>query len=92
MEWLVTPAGYWTKERVLDEAGKYQTRTEFQKGSAGAYQKAHKEGWLEGATAHMEELKKVYWLLDSRKDRGGSEEAPDAVAIYEGGCLRIQSC
>ena len=34
------PNGYWTPERLQDEANKYKTRNEFRKKSSGAYTKA----------------------------------------------------
>lgn len=37
----------WTYETCAEESKKYKTRTEFQKGSAGAYQKAWKKGWID---------------------------------------------
>jgi len=70
MERLVNPVGHWTKERVLAEAQKYQVRVAFQKGSTAAYQKAWKEGWLEEACKHMEDIKKPtdYWNLETIRE------------------------
>lgn len=39
--------GKWTKEKVFEEAKKYKTKKEFEKGNASAYQKALKRGWLQ---------------------------------------------
>ncbi len=47
-------AGYWTKERCLEEALKHKSRTEFSKNSKGAYGAAFKNGWLNECYAHME--------------------------------------
>lgn len=44
---------YWNKETVCTEALKYNTRTEFCKGSAGAYDSAFTNGWLDEACSHM---------------------------------------
>ena len=67
MNYLVKPVNYWTKERVIEEAQKYQTKVTFQKGSGGAFQKAWKEGWLKEACAHMIERKRPngYWTLEN---------------------------
>ena len=49
MTWFISPHkpnGYWTKERVFEEAKKYQTRTEFSKSCFGAYENARQNGWL----------------------------------------------
>lgn len=47
------PNNYWTLERVTEEAAKYQTRTEFLRGAAGAYGAARKHGWMDDVCAHM---------------------------------------
>lgn len=47
------PRGYWSKERCQQEALKYYTRSEFANGSRGAYNKAHREGWLDEICANM---------------------------------------
>lgn len=43
----------WTFEAVQQEASLYTTRTEFFKGSSGAYHAAHKNGWLDEVCPHM---------------------------------------
>lgn len=45
--------GYWTLERVKEEALKYRTKKEFEKGSISAYNIAHKNGWIEDICSHM---------------------------------------
>ena len=52
-EWLKTinrPNGYWTKERVFEEARKYTMRHLFSKGCRGAYGAAERNGWLDEMT------------------------------------------
>lgn len=51
------PHGYWTKEKCRIEALKYKSRTEFQKNSVRAYDKSHKNGWLDELCSHMKLLK-----------------------------------
>ena len=65
MERLVKPVNYWTYETVAKEAGKYKTRSHFQKCSGGAYQKAFRQGWLDKVCAHMSSIHKPngYWTL-----------------------------
>ena len=41
------PKGYWTKEKVFEKAREYNTRKEFSKGCATAYQVARKNKWLD---------------------------------------------
>jgi len=41
------PSGYWTKERIIEEARKYRTRSEFNKESGGAAHRARGMGWYE---------------------------------------------
>ncbi len=43
----------WTKERILAEARKYQSRTQFSKGNESAYRAAGKYGVLSKACEHM---------------------------------------
>jgi len=38
--------GYWTKERVFEDARKYKSKGEWMKNSRGAYSKAYRNGWL----------------------------------------------
>jgi hypothetical protein len=47
------PNGYWTFERVQEEAKKYKTRKQFMQKSSSAYGKAHKMGWLDKVCSHM---------------------------------------
>lgn len=58
--------GYWTKERCLQTALQYSTRSEFSLGSNGAYKKAYREGWLDDICLHMTEPTKPngYWTKD----------------------------
>lgn len=52
--------GYWTKNRCIKEALKYDTRCAFQKGSSGAYNAAFVHGWLDEVCSHMKILKTHY--------------------------------
>lgn len=60
------PHGYWIKERCQEEALRYNTKSEFMKGSVGAYTSSLKKGWLEEVCAHMIKLHKPdgYWTKD----------------------------
>ena len=69
-EWLKTinrPNGFWTKERVFEEARKYTTKHLFSKGCRGAYGAAERNGWLDEMT----------WFVPSypHKPRVWSKEA-----------------
>jgi hypothetical protein len=61
-----TPQGYWTLEKLQQEASKYQSRTEFQKGSQGAYTKAHRIGCLDEICRHMKPTQHPsgYWTRE----------------------------
>lgn len=48
------PYGYWTIERVVQEALKYNTKKSFRKGSNGAYCKAYVAGILDEVCSHMQ--------------------------------------
>lgn len=43
----------WTKDRVAEEAKRFETRTAFQRGTASAYRIAHRKGWLDDVCTHM---------------------------------------
>jgi hypothetical protein len=45
--------GYWTKERVMKDAQKYTSKTEWQKKSSAAVNKAYRMGWMDEALALM---------------------------------------
>jgi len=47
------PNGYWTKERVIEDAKKFSSKTEWQKGSIAAVSKAYRMGWMDEAIAQM---------------------------------------
>ncbi len=44
------PSGYWTEKTCEQEAQKYKSRREFEKGCSGAYKVALKNGWLDNYT------------------------------------------
>ena len=50
---LQKPHGYWTLERCKEDALRFETRSDWQKGSRGAYQAAHAKGLLEECCGHM---------------------------------------
>jgi hypothetical protein len=63
---LKTPNGYWTKEKCQEEALKYNSRSDFQKNSGGAYVRSSKEGWLDEICSHMVESRTPndYWTKE----------------------------
>lgn len=52
------PKGYWTKERVLEDAKKYKSKKEWFTKSQSGYATAQAKGWLNEATQHMPKLQK----------------------------------
>lgn len=48
----------WTEASVREEAKKYNTRKEFNKGNQSAYQAARKLEILDAVCAHMEKVKR----------------------------------
>jgi hypothetical protein len=60
------PSGYWTKERCLEEALKYNSRVEIRKGCLGAYKSIKRNGWSEELFSHMEYIQKPkgYWTKE----------------------------
>lgn len=63
------PTGYWTKERCMEDAKKYRSRSQWAKESSGAASAAHKGGWHKECCAHMKLINKPrgYWNLKNCK-------------------------
>lgn len=59
------PRGYWTKERCLIEAKKYQNKYQWRKGSSASHGIAIRNDWYEECCVHMKQLQKQkprgYW-------------------------------
>lgn len=47
------PANYWTKDRCIAEASRFQSRNEWANKSISSYNASRKNGWLDEACAHM---------------------------------------
>ena len=60
MEEKKKPAGYWTPEKVREEALKYKSRSAFIKNSYQAYQKSQEYGIFEDICEHMRRQKKEH--------------------------------
>ena len=66
---LLTDDSYWTLALCKEEAEKYQTRDEWERGSPVSYQKAINRGWLTKCTTHIVGFKRkpavsVTWTLE----------------------------
>ena len=48
----------WNFKAVNNEAAKYETKSDFVNNSPGAYDSAHRNGWLNEVCSHMERKKK----------------------------------
>ena len=68
--WFKRPDGShatWTKEEAEAESRKYSCRSEFQKGSRGAYKAALREGWLDEFEWLQTPEKEHLWSFDDCK-------------------------
>ena len=68
------PARYWTSlNHCLEEATKYETKSEWMRGHPLSHRNASQNGWLEQCSAHMREIKKPdgYWTLSLCKKEAG---------------------
>jgi hypothetical protein len=54
------PHGYWSKKLCIDEALKYNIRTQWQKNNPTSYQVARKNGWMDECCGHMKYKKYNY--------------------------------
>lgn len=71
MKYINRPNGYWNnKERCIESAKQYNTRTEWIDKNSAAYRNALKNGWLDECTAHMTSVQKPrgYWTLERCKE------------------------
>lgn len=79
----IHPNGYWTKERVIEDAKHYKSRSDWRKNSSAASTMADRNGWFDEATSHMkllvehgkwtrnnilESAKKYLYRVDWQKD------------------------
>jgi len=61
------PAGYWTKERCLEDSLKYKYKTEWFNANGSAYNASCKNGWLDECCAHMIETR-IKWTFELCKE------------------------
>ena len=82
------PNGYWTYENCYKEAKKYKTRSDFNKGSKGAYNVSLKNGWLDNYTWFKQKQKPpYYWTLErsieeAKKYNSRSEFSKNCNSAY----------
>ena len=78
--------GYWTKEKCINEAQKYDSRIAFRVGSPGAHTAAYHHGWLNEICSHMKILKTHYSkrevLAEARKYTTKTEFMTKAPIYY----------
>jgi predicted GIY-YIG superfamily endonuclease len=81
----------WTIEKCTSEASKYATRTEFAKGSSGAYTAAWVNSWLDRVCVHMPKRKRrrlVKWdkpkiYAEAAKYRSRTDFAHGSSGAYQ---------
>ena len=83
------PDGYWTLETCKNEALKYSSRKELEKGSSSAYSKALKEGWIDEICMHMTPNHKPYgyWTLETCKNEALKYSSRNEFKKGSGGAL-----
>lgn len=62
------PKDFWTKERCVQEALKYETRSAFKAGSPGAHTAAYTHGWIDELCHHMKIMKPHYTKQECAKE------------------------
>jgi len=84
----------WTKKMCLEEALKYNVRSEFQKHSSAAYNSSYKNGWLDETCSHMIQRKKPkgYWTKEkcyeeSRKYKTKTDFKLGSCSAYKYSCI-----
>jgi hypothetical protein len=61
------PAGYWTKERCIEESRKFNSKFEWFKSSFGSYKAAKKNGWYEECVANICNVKRKIKIKNNDK-------------------------
>ena len=93
----------WTPETITAEALKYNTRSEFARGSGGAYSTATRLGIRDDVCSHM--IRKVKWTPETitaealkyntrsefKKGSGGAYHAARNLKILDAVCLHMNS-
>jgi len=57
----IKPMRYWNKERCINEALKYNTKTEWFKKARSSYSSALRNGWLDECCKHMLVTTNNFW-------------------------------
>tara|TARA_R110000796_G_scaffold58413_4_gene134891 strand:+ start:37721 stop:38308 length:588 start_codon:yes stop_codon:yes gene_type:complete len=59
------PKGYWTKEKCIKEAKKYQTKADWERSSSSSHSAARKNKWFDECCLHMKRGKQAgYWTKE----------------------------
>lgn len=64
----IHPPDYWTKERCIEKAKEYKTRTQWNKESKSSYLAALRNGWMEECCKHMNTKKPTLKIIGQKKD------------------------
>ena len=84
------PKGYWTKERCLEEALKYKTKSEFRENAINVYNNCSKGGWLNEVCSHLADrttLGKNLWskeqcAQEARKFKTRTDFQRESNSVY----------
>lgn len=88
---LQKPIGYWNnKENCINEALKYETRSEFRKHSSGTYSAVLLNNWLEDVCKHMIYKQKPhnYWTFERCKELVNNYKTISEVKIKNNGAYK----
>jgi len=59
------PHGFWTLERCIEEAKRFNSTKEWLKNSSGSYSAAKTNGWYEECKIHMKFIYKHKWTFEN---------------------------
>lgn len=81
------PKGYWTTERITEEAKQYKYKSDFHKGCPTGYSIAHKKGFLDSICSHMTKKKQNHkWTYKTAKDVALKYNSRKELRENEGFC------
>lgn len=84
------PIGYWTKERCIEEAKKYKTKSDLYENSPGAYMSMLRNDWLIELCPHMKTKKaNGYWTKEKCLEEALKYNSKSEFNIKSGGAYRV---
>jgi hypothetical protein len=83
----IKKTGYWTKERCMAEAKKYQYKEEWKKNSYSSHSSARRNGWYKECSEHMTPIK-FKWNKESLLEEANKYKTTSEFLKYSNGAYQ----